>query len=184
MNYFRYFITDNQHVFSKFIENLEDFSDNAQIKRRFVNPQTQLFTRNSHVADIIHFINAEFDIILILEKLDESLAVMMVKFDLDLDDVVTIKNNQFKPADKISKLALPNRVKDKILRINDNDLDLTLTLVCLKVIMYMFLYTPVLIFKLKSFIEMNKFIDTLLRSLSTRSRSSVAASSFLEDAAT
>ena len=73
------------------------------------------------MADIIHFINTEFDLILILEKLDESLAVLMVKFNLEIDDVITIKNNQFKPKDKLLKYNLDGKVKDKILHINDND---------------------------------------------------------------
>lgn len=40
--------------------------------------KTQLFTHHAHVADIIHFINLEFNFILILEKLDESLAVLVL----------------------------------------------------------------------------------------------------------
>lgn len=46
---------------------------------------------------------------------------MMIKFGLELDDVITVKNNQFRPKDKISKLNLPRTVNERILQINDND---------------------------------------------------------------
>ena len=45
----------------------------------------------------------------------------MVKFNLDIDDVLTIKNNQFSSAEKLSKFSLPKETRDKILTINDHD---------------------------------------------------------------
>ena len=45
----------------------------------------------------------------------------MVKFNLDIDDVLTIKNNQFSSAEKLSKFSLPKETRDNILAINDHD---------------------------------------------------------------
>ena len=45
----------------------------------------------------------------------------MVKYNLQVDDVLTIKNNQFSSKEKLSKFSLPRETRDKILAINDHD---------------------------------------------------------------
>merc|ERR1712037_455077 len=50
-----------------------------------------------------------------------GLAVMMVKFDLTLEDIVTLKQNQFRSDDKLSRATISSVSKSKILEMTELD---------------------------------------------------------------
>jgi len=116
----------NEEAFNHFVNNYELLiATDPHLSHAFENPQASMFTDDfillANIADLIHFISHEFDLILITEKLEESLAVMMVKFDLTLEDIVTLKQNQFRSDDKLSRATISSVSKSKILEMTELD---------------------------------------------------------------
>ena len=122
----RFGASTNEESFNHFVNNFELLmAAENHLSRAFENPQANMFTDDfillANVADLIHFISHEFDLILITEKLEESLAVMMVKFDLTLEDIVSLKQNQFRSDDKLSRATISSASKAKILEMTELD---------------------------------------------------------------
>ena len=122
----RYFgITDVSNSLSLFFEK-ETIEENALSIPLIRNPMLhdlgldlKLCQNQSAVNEYIHFLDREFDLVMIMDYFDESLVLMKRLLCWEMDDILYLKLNERQDKEKVSNLN--ESVKEKIARWNEAD---------------------------------------------------------------